>query len=86
MARAQQSMNAQSTSASDWVDYALDQQTVADPNTGQLSKVSNASSYTWVDSSGKTSYQTNDVNANPNGVLQGTWTKQQVVHGNGTPY
>jgi hypothetical protein len=84
MAQANTSMNARSTAASDWVDYALDQQTVMDPGTGQLSKVSSANSYTWVDSTGKTSYQTNDVNANPNGVLQGTWTKQQVVHGNGT--
>jgi hypothetical protein len=55
-----------------------------DPNTGQIHKVSSSYNNTWVDSSGKTSYQTNDVNANPNGVLPGTWTKQQVVHGNGT--
>jgi hypothetical protein len=38
-----------------------------------------------MNSSGNTSYQTNDANANPNGVMAGTWTKQQVVHGNGTP-
>ena len=85
MARTQQSMDARSTSTSDWVDYALDQSTVVDPNTGQLNKVSNAYSYTWVDSTGKTSYQTNDPNANPNGVLQGNWTKQTEVHGDGTP-
>jgi hypothetical protein len=85
MASANASMNARSTATSDWVDYALNQQTVADPNPGQVSKVSSGSSYTWVDSTGKTSYQTNDVNANPNGVLQGNWTKQTVVHGNGTP-
>jgi hypothetical protein len=85
MARAQQSMNARSTATSDWVDYALDQKTVMDPGTGQVSKVSSAYSYTWVDSTGKVSYQTNDVNANPNGVLQGNWTRQQVVHGDGTP-
>ena len=85
MAQANASMNAQSTAASDWVNYALDQQTVLDPSTGQVSNVSSAYSYTWVDSTGKTSYQTNDPNANPNGVLQGTWTQQQVVHGNGTP-
>jgi hypothetical protein len=85
MASANASMNAQSTSASDWVNYALDQQTVADPNTGKLSTVSNSYGNTWVDSTGKTSYQTNDVNANPNGVLPGTWTKQTGVHGNGTP-
>ena len=85
MANANASMNARSTVASDWVNYALDQQTVLDPSTGQVSNVSNAYTYTWVDSAGKTSYQTNDANANPNGLLQGTWTKQQVVHGNGTP-
>jgi hypothetical protein len=85
MARAQQSMNARSTAASDWVDYALDQKTVVDPNTGQINKVSNSYTHTWVDSTGKTSYQTNDPNANPNGVLPGNWTQQQTVHGNGTP-
>jgi hypothetical protein len=84
MARTEVSMNARSTAASDWVDYALDQRTVMDPNTGQVSKVSSSYSYTWVDSSGRNSYQTNDPNANPNGTLQGNWTKQQVVHGNGT--
>src|ERR1035441_6581027 len=84
MARTQANMNARSTAASDWVDYALDQRTVADPNTGQVNKVSSAYSYTWVDSSGKTSYQTSDPNANPNGTLKGNWTRQQQVHGNGT--
>src|SRR5664279_3232889 len=84
MARTNESMNARSTATSDWVDYALDQRTVTDPNTGQISKVSSSYSNTWVDSSGKVSYQTNDVNANPNGVLPGTWTKQRVVHGDGT--
>jgi hypothetical protein len=83
MANANASMNAQSTAASDWVNFALDQQTVLDPGTGQVSNVSSAYSYTWVN--GGTSYQTNDPNANPNGVMAGTWTKQQVVHGNGTP-
>ena len=84
-ARTQQSMNARSTAASDWVDYALDKKTVADPNTGQISKVSNSYTHTWVDSTGKTTYQTNDSNANPNGVLPGNWTQQQTVHGDGTP-
>jgi hypothetical protein len=83
MANANASMNAQSTAASDWVNYALDQQTVLDPTTGQVSNVSSAGSYTWMN--GNTSYQTNDPNANPNGVMAGTWTKTQVVHGNGAP-
>jgi hypothetical protein len=71
--------------AMDTVDYSLDQQTVMDPNTGAVNKVSSAASYTWVNSAGNTSYQTNDANANPNGVMQGSWTKQVVVHGNGAP-
>ncbi len=83
MKQAGDSMNARSTATSDWVDYALDQQTVMDPSTGQVSKVSSGYSYTWTN--GTTNYQTQDPNANPNGVMQGTWTKQQVVHGNGTP-
>jgi len=70
--------------ASDVVDYALDQRTVRDPTTGQLSKVSSAYSYTWGDSTGKTSYQTNDPNATPQGSLPGNWTRQQVVHGDGS--
>lgn len=46
--------------------------------------MSSSNSYTWIDASGKTSYQTNDVNANPNGMLQGSWTRQTTVHGDGT--
>ena len=84
MNRTTQSMNARSTAASNIVDYALDQQTVRDPNSGQLNKVSSAYSYTWVDSSGSTSYQTSDPNANPNGSLEGNWRRQQVVNGDGT--
>ena len=77
-------MQARSTSASNIVDYALNQQTVRDPNTGQTSKVSSASTYTWVDNTGRTAYQTSDVLANPNGVLPGTWTRQVAVNGDGT--
>jgi hypothetical protein len=84
MARTQAGMNARSTATSDWVDYSLDRQTVTDPNTGQISKVSSSYPHTWVDSTGKTSYQTNDPNANPNGVLPGKWTQQTVVHGDGS--
>ena len=84
MNRARQSSNARHTAASDWVDYSLDRQTVRDPNTGQVSKVSSSSSYTWIDSTGKVSYQTNDPNADPNGTLKGTWTRQQQVHGDGS--
>jgi hypothetical protein len=84
MARAAEVASSNHRSAQDWVDYSLDRQTVRDPTTGQVSKVSSASSYTWIDSSGKTSFQTNDVNANPNGTLAGTWTRQVVTHADGT--
>jgi hypothetical protein len=84
MRRASQIANSNHTMASDWVDYALDQQTVRDPSTGQVNKVSSSYSYTWVDDSGKTSFQTNDANANPNGYLKGNWSRQQQVHGDGT--
>jgi hypothetical protein len=81
MANANASMNAQSTAASDWVDYALDQQTVAGPN--GTAKVSSAYSQTWTD--GSQWYQTNNPNSNPNGVLKGNWTLTTKVHGNGQP-
>ena len=84
MARAAQVANSNHTIASDWVDYSLNQQTVRDPATGQVNKVTSGYNATWVDSSGKVSYQTNDPNANPNGTLPGNWTRQQVVHGDGT--
>jgi hypothetical protein len=81
MNNANASMNAQSTAASDWVDYALDQQTVAGPN-GTM-KVSSQYSQTWTN--GTQWYQTNDPNTNPNGMLSGTWTQTTKVHGNGEP-
>ena len=82
MNNANASMNAQSTAASDWVDYALDQQTVQSPD-GSTAKVSSAYSQTWTN--GTQWYQTNDPNSNPNGVLSGNWTQTTQVHGNGTP-
>jgi hypothetical protein len=81
MNNANASMNAQSTAASDWVDYSLDQQTVAGPN--GTAKVSSAYSQTWTN--GGQWYQTNNPNSNPNGVLTGNWTLTTQVHGNGQP-
>jgi hypothetical protein len=86
MARANANMNARSTATSDWVDYALDRQTVVDPNSGQVSKVSSSYTHTWVDATGKTSFQTNDGSANPNGVIPGNWTQQTKTHGDGSSY
>jgi hypothetical protein len=84
MRQAAQIANSNHTISSDWVDYSLDRQTVRDPNSGQVSKVSSSSSYTWLDETGKTAYQTNDPNADPNGALKGTWTRQTRVHGDGS--
>jgi hypothetical protein len=77
------SMNARTTAASDWVDYALDQQTVT--GSGGTVKVSSAYSHTW--SNGQNQwYQAQNPNSNPNGVLPGNWTEDTKVHGNGQPY
>jgi hypothetical protein len=80
MNNANNAMNARTTAASDWVDYALDQQTVAGP--AGAAKVSSSYSQTW--SNGQNQwFQTNDPNANPNGVLPGNWTQNTTIHGNG---
>ncbi len=82
MNNANNAMNARSTAASDWVDYALDQQTVT--GSGGTVKVSNAYSQTW--SNGQNQwFQTVNPNTNPNGILPGNWTKDTRVHGNGQP-
>jgi hypothetical protein len=82
MNNANASMNAQSTAASDWVDYSLDQETVMNPD-GSTTKVSAGFSQTWTN--GTQWYQTDVPNSNPNGVLGGNWTPTTQVHGNGTP-
>ena len=83
MNNANASMNAQTTAASDWVDYALDQQTVV--GSGGMAKVSSAYSQTWSNGQGQW-YQTNNPNANPNGVFSGNWTQDTKVHGNGQSF
>ncbi len=82
MNNANNAMNARTTAASDWVDYALDQQTVT--GSGGTVKVSGAYTQTW--SNGQNQwFQTNNPNANPNGVIPGNWTPDTKVHGNGQP-
>ena len=83
MNNANSAMNARTTAASDWVDYALDQQTVV--GSGGTAKVSSAYSQTWSNGQGQW-YQTNNPNADPNGVFSGNWTQDTKVHGNGQPY
>ena len=77
-------MNARHTPGSDWVDFALDQQTVTGRG-GVAVKVSSAYNQTWANGQGQF-YQTNNPNLNPNGALAGNWTLQTQVHGNGQPY
>jgi len=86
MNNANAAMNARTTAASDWVDYALDQQTVV--GQGGVAKVSNSYTHTWSSTVGNQTqwFQTNDPNANPNGALSGNWTEDTKVHGNGQPY
>ena len=83
MNNANAAMNARTTAASDWVDYALDQQTVT--GSGGTVKVSSTYSQTWSNGQGQW-YQTNNPNSNPNGVFSGNWTQDTKVHGNGQSY
>jgi hypothetical protein len=78
MQRAAESANARQQAAGDWCDYALGVQKRMDPNTGEITRDSNAYTYTWVNQSGQR-IQTNDINANPNGNGTGNWTLQQNV-------
>jgi hypothetical protein len=86
MNNANAAMNARTTAASDWVDYALDQQTVV--GQGGAAKVSSSYTHTWSSTVGNQTqwFQTNDPNANPNGALTGNWTEDTKVHGNGQSY
>ncbi len=86
MNNANNAMNARTTATSDWVDYSLDQQTVAGP--GGTAKVSSAYGHTWSNTTGNQTqwYQTNDPNTNPNGILPGNWVENTKVHGNGQSY
>ena len=81
MARAAEAANSRHAIAQDWCDYALDRQTVT--GAGGTVKVSSAYNQTWTDGTGNY-YQTNNPNANPNGVLSGNWTQTTQVHGDGT--
>jgi hypothetical protein len=81
LANARAVANSNHAIAQDWVDYALDRQTVTGP--GGTVKVSSAYTQTWTNGNGQY-YQTNNPNANPNGVLPGNWSQTQQVHGDGS--
>lgn len=56
----------------DWTDFQLDDQyqNGRDDGEARLSMVPN----TWTDSAGTGAFETRDLDANPNGILPGTWT------------
>ncbi len=72
MKRAAEISNNNHRIADDWCDYSLDQQKRLDPRTGEITKDSNAYTYTWINEFGE-HYQTNDFNDNPNGGPKGNW-------------
>jgi hypothetical protein len=88
-ASAMNAMNARSTAASDWRDYAADQQTVSGAN----GTYKTSSQYTNVWSSpygpplsdGRT-FGSTDNTLDPNSATDNTFTQDHKVHGNGQPY
>ena len=88
MNNANAAMNARSTAASDWTDYALDQQTVRGAN--GTYKTSSQYTNVWsspnaASPSHRRTFGSTDNNANPNSATDNTWTKDKKVHGNGQP-
>jgi hypothetical protein len=88
MANANANMRARSTSASDMVDYSLNQQTVSGAN--GTYKTSSQFSNVWSSpygpplSDGRT-FGSTDNTLNPNTATDNTFTQDQKVHGNGKP-
>ncbi len=82
-------VNAMSTAASDWRDYAADQQTVTGAN--GTYKTSNQYSNVWSSpygpalSNGRT-FGSTDNTLNPNSATDNSWTQDVKVHGNGQSY
>jgi len=82
-------MNARTTAASDWRDYAADQQTVSGVN--GTYKTSSQYSSVWSSpygpalSSGRTFGSMDNV-TDPNSATDNTWTQDVKVHGNGQHY
>ena len=88
MNNANNDTNARSTAASDWRDYAADQQTVSGAN--GTYKTSSQYSNVWSSpngpplSDGRT-FGSKDNTIDPNSATDNTWTKDTKVHGNGQP-
>jgi hypothetical protein len=72
--------NAKQQMADDECDAILGQQKRYDPTTGQFYKTDSAFTYDWVNSDGRTHRLSKDINYNPNGMGDGTWTLTTNVH------
>jgi hypothetical protein len=89
MANDRATVNAMTTSASDWRDYAADQQTVSGAN--GTYKTSSQYSNVWSSpygpalSTGRT-FGSTDNTLNPNSATDNSWTQDVKVHGNGQSY
>lgn len=72
--------NAKQQMADDECDAILGQQKRYDPTTRQFYKTDSEFTYDWVNSDGRTHRLSKDINYNPNGMGDGTWTLTQNVH------
>ena len=64
--------------APDWVDLQLDAD-LLDGREGGPAGVVSIKRNAWTEGSGRSEFQTFDVDANPNGILPGTWTSTQTI-------
>lgn len=89
MASDRATVNAMTTAASDWRDYAADQQTVTGAN--GTYKTSSQYSNVWSSpygpalSNGRT-FGSTDNTLNPNSATDNSWSQDVKVHGNGQSY
>jgi hypothetical protein len=83
MAHSAEAANSNRASTPDWVDDLLEENPVTDTKSGETHYESSPYNQ-WTDGTGTSYYQTIDVNASPNGILPGTWTRRQIVHSDGT--
>jgi hypothetical protein len=67
------------TIAPDWVDLQLDSDLVDSREGGAEGDVISIKRNMWTDSAGKSEFEAWDLDANPNGILPGTWTSKQRV-------
>jgi hypothetical protein len=66
--------------APDWVDLQLDAGLLDGREDGPAGVVS-IQRNTWTDDAGKSTFEAWDMDANPNGILPGTWTSVKSVAG-----